>query len=101
MVFQHDNARPHTAATTRAFLDNNNVVTLKQPAYSPDFNLCDRWVFGRLELNRKHISFQSAEEIKEYVTEELKKVSKEELTAELERFKIDLKDVIDRDGAYL
>lgn len=37
-VFQHDNARPHTARLTTAFLQNNNINVLPWPSISPDLN---------------------------------------------------------------
>jgi len=38
VVFQHDNARPHTARITRARLAAANVNTMQWPAKSPDMN---------------------------------------------------------------
>jgi hypothetical protein len=37
-VFQQDNARPHTARLTTAFLTANNINTLSWPSLSPDLN---------------------------------------------------------------
>ncbi len=37
-VFQHDNARPHTARATVDFLANQNVTVLPWPSKSPDLN---------------------------------------------------------------
>ena len=37
-VFQHDNARPHTARITTDFLDQQNVNVMRWPARSPDLN---------------------------------------------------------------
>ena len=37
-LFQHDNARPHTARATAAFLQNSNVNILPWPSRSPDIN---------------------------------------------------------------
>lgn len=37
-LFQQDNARPHTARATMAFLANNNVRVLPWPSRSPDLN---------------------------------------------------------------
>ena len=37
-VFQHDNARPHTAIATRDFLQYSNINTMPWPALSPDLN---------------------------------------------------------------
>jgi hypothetical protein len=37
-VFQHDNARPHTARATVDFLANQNVIVLPWSSKSPDLN---------------------------------------------------------------
>ena len=37
-VFQHDNARPHTARLTTVFLRHHNINVLPWPSRSPDLN---------------------------------------------------------------
>lgn len=37
-VLMQDNARPHTAALTRQFLENHDITILNHPAMSPDLN---------------------------------------------------------------
>ena len=37
-IFQHDNARPHTARLTNVFLQGNNIQVLPWPSKSPDLN---------------------------------------------------------------
>ena len=37
-IFQQDNARPHTARITTAYLQNNNIPVLPWPPTSPDLN---------------------------------------------------------------
>ncbi|QQP42498.1 Histone-lysine N-methyltransferase SETMAR, partial [Caligus rogercresseyi] len=44
-----DNARPHTATDTREFLTWRDVKPVKQSPYSPDLNLCDRFLFRKLK----------------------------------------------------
>ncbi|QQP53989.1 Uncharacterized protein FKW44_006654 [Caligus rogercresseyi] len=44
-----DNARPHTATDTREFLTRRDVEPVKQSPYSPNLNLCDRFLFRKLK----------------------------------------------------
>jgi transposase len=37
-LFQHDNARPHTARVTTAYLQNKNIPVLPWPSKSPNLN---------------------------------------------------------------
>ncbi|XP_048241937.1 uncharacterized protein LOC125374714 [Haliotis rufescens] len=41
VLYQHDNARPHTARIVVDFLANNNVNVLPWPACSPDLSLIE------------------------------------------------------------
>ncbi|QQP35139.1 Uncharacterized protein FKW44_023284 [Caligus rogercresseyi] len=43
------NARPHTATDTREFLTRTDMEPVKQSPYSPDLNLCDRFLFRKLK----------------------------------------------------
>ena len=63
IVLHHDNARPHTAALTREFLEDNGVVLLTQPPYSPDLAPCDFWLFRNLKKFLRGKRFNSEEEI--------------------------------------
>ena len=47
-----DNARPDTSHATMAFIHDENIRIIKQAPYSPDTNLCDRYIFPRLEAKR-------------------------------------------------
>jgi transposase len=45
VVLLHDNARPHTAARTRALLEHLNWVLFDHPPYSPDLAPSDYRLF--------------------------------------------------------
>lgn len=38
LIFQHDNARPHAARVTQAFIQEARINVMDWPAYSPDLN---------------------------------------------------------------
>ena len=49
LVWQHDNARPHTRKDVASFFQWRKITLLKQAPYSPDLNLCDRWLFAHVK----------------------------------------------------
>lgn len=67
ILWMHDNARPHSAALTCQYLEDRGVRLLKQPAYSPDLNLMDRYIFRNFEANRKNVNFSDVNEIRRYL----------------------------------
>ena len=52
MTIQHDNARPHAAVLVQQWIASQNITLLPQPAYSPDTNLMDRYIFRNFETFR-------------------------------------------------
>jgi hypothetical protein len=101
MVIQHDNARPHTKASVSAFLDCCGVRLLPQSPYSPDYNLCDRWLFSRLENNRRFCNFVSEDHLKKYLTADFNAIGENEYCHQHDRLVADLKAVSERGGNYL
>ena len=61
MRLQQDNARPHVSLET--------IRLLPQPPYSPEVNLCDAYLFPRLEALRN--DFQTRDEIKQFLDQNL------------------------------
>ena len=49
ILLQHDNARPHTACTTVATINDLHFECLPHPAYSPDLAPSDFHMFGPLK----------------------------------------------------
>jgi histone-lysine N-methyltransferase SETMAR len=49
VLLQHDNARPHTARSTVATIQDLSFECLPHPPYSPDLALSDFHVFGPIK----------------------------------------------------
>ncbi len=59
MVVQHDNARPHVARNVTEWIETQHMSLLKQPPYSPDTNLMDRFLFRNYEVFRRGHDFEN------------------------------------------
>lgn len=60
-LFQHDNARPHTALATKKFLTDNRISVLLWPSYSPDLSIIENvWGFIKEELFKKNDQLKTA-----------------------------------------
>ena len=65
----HDNAKPHADKATTAYMQSRNIRLLRQPLYSPDVNLCDAYVFPRLEALT--IEFHDKSDLENFLNNEL------------------------------
>jgi len=61
--WQHENARPHKAFQTTAFLQRRDLTLIQQSPYSPDLNQCDAWLFAALKKHLRQHHFANQEEI--------------------------------------
>ena len=102
LKIMHDNARPHTAVLTTNFFEEHRIKHIKQPPYSPDMNLLDRYVFRNLEFARRNKSFNNKEEVEHFLNEFLnEKMTRFKLSRELNRLQEDLNMVIELEGNYI
>ena len=63
MVLLWDNARLHICSRTTTFLEQVKIQQLKQSPYSPDLNICDRFLFRKLKSGMKWITLGSHEDV--------------------------------------
>lgn len=101
MLLQLDNARPHTAAITQAYLANFGPTLVKQSPYSPDLNLCDRFLFTRLQEKLKLDHFDSADEVLFATKQYCREMPEETLRKEFLKLRDHCKSVIECGGDYI
>ena len=74
-----DNTLTHVALKTQAFLTKRNVDLVKQPTYSPDLNLCDRYLLRNVtNILRSHY-FEGHEHVKDSLQRVANSLSKDDL----------------------
>ena len=91
---------PPTELHLPIFDPQKNVTTLYHPLYSPDLSLPDYFLFPKLKMKLKGLQFVDVAEIQEAVTDELKKVQKEEFSAAFPKLYDCAKACIYAIGAY-
>jgi histone-lysine N-methyltransferase SETMAR len=78
IILHHDNARPHKAAITSAFLEEKGIELMPHPPYSPDLAPCDFWLFRKLKKFLRGKRFRSENEIDSAVHEFLASIPTED-----------------------
>ena len=71
----------HTAASVCQFLTPKNVTTIYHTPHSLDLSPPDYFLFPEIKIKLKGLHFADVADIQAAVTEELKKVQKEEFSA--------------------
>ena len=98
---QHDNARPHVAITVRNWLAAERINLLKQPPYSPDFNLMDRYLFRSYEVYRSGVNFDNSNDVEANINDFMTNLPANKLQKEFQQLKIHLENVIEAAGNYI
>uniref|UniRef100_A0A2S2NRT1 Mariner Mos1 transposase n=1 Tax=Schizaphis graminum TaxID=13262 RepID=A0A2S2NRT1_SCHGA len=73
-VLHHDNAPCHRVISIIQFLAAKNIPVAPQPPYSPNLSPCDFFLFPRIKIHLKGQHFGTLENIKMYVTDQLKAI---------------------------
>jgi histone-lysine N-methyltransferase SETMAR len=81
----HDNTPAHKDASVGQFFTPKNVRTFYHIPYSPDLSPTDYFLFPKLKMKLKGLHFANVAEIQEAVTDEIKKVQKEEFSAAFQK----------------
>ena len=93
----HENARPHVSGAVQ----EHNITWIRQPPYSPDMNLMDRFVFRNMEQARNGTCFQNIDDVNQFLATYLNGIRRGSLINELQRLRTNIQKNINRGGDYI
>ena len=88
-------------ASVCQFLLPKKITTLYHPPYSPDLSPPDYFLLPKLKMKIKGLHFADVADIQEAVTDELKKVQKEEFLVAFQKTHDRAKVRVYANGAFL
>ena len=101
LMLMWDNARPHSAHETQAFLVHRDIQPVKQPAYSPDLNLCDRFLFSKIKHRLQALDFEGNEDVKDCMPRVVRSLPEDELFKQLKKLRDHCQTVIKAGRDYV
>ena len=101
MILQMDNARPHTAAVTQDYLAAYGLKLVQQSPYSPDLNLCDRFLFTRLQESLRLEHFEGPAHVVKAAQHYCRSLTEETLKKEFAKLLEHCRAVIRCGGDYI
>jgi transposase len=101
LIWMHDNARPHVSASANEFFETRGICLLRQSPYSPDFNLCDRWLFAELKKGFKSISMDNPTDVMNSSLQLFRSIPTDRFQTELIHLKQHCALVIKSHGDYI
>ena len=98
-VFQHDNARPHTAAICRNFLQQQRIDVLPWPARSPDLSPIEH-LWDLLGRRVKARGPQTVQELEKYLIEEWNSIPQNKISNLIKSMRRRVLCVVEANGAH-
>lgn len=99
--FLHDNAPVHTAAISRAAIDNSGFTPLYHAPYSPDLAPSDFWLFQSLKKHLRGQRFSDSNELRDTVEKFLADCPKKFFQDAFLELVTRWKRCVERNGSYV
>ena len=100
LLLQMDNARPHALRLTQGFLAESGVQIIKQSPYSPDLNLCDRFLFRKIKSEPKGVYLTDQDDVRKSVQHIFRHIKKDFLVRQHWKLRDHAKRAIESGGHY-
>ena len=99
--WQHDNARAHDKNEVKQFFYRKNVKLIAQSPYSPDLNLCDRFLNNTIKNELRSRVFITSEEVKAADIECFRNIDQSVLRNKVDKLMDHRDKVIQCNGDYV
>ena len=100
-VFQHDNARPHTAHATVDFLANQNLTVLPWPSKSPDLNPTEHsWDDLDRRVHSRQPAPQTLQELMQALEQEWGRIPQDRIPRLIESMPRRVRAVLQANGGH-
>ncbi len=99
-IIHHDNASPHTAHDTVAFLTENQMTTMPHPPYSPDLAPADYFLFGRVKSQIRGHRHRNIDDMQTAVFRALRQIPQQEFHDAMNILPLRWMKCIQQGGAY-
>ena len=101
IFWQHDNARPHIKSCAKELIERRGVRLIYQSPYSPDLNLCDRWLNEYIKGFMRSEKFDSSDEVQERIIEIMRSTDADVYRKEIDKLLSHCQKVINAGGEYI
>lgn len=101
LIVHMDNAPVHTAGCVDDFVKRHAIKLAPHPPYSPDLAPSDFYLFGALKSRLAGMTFNSRDEIVEWITDEFERIPSDELMRAFHNWQRRLEECSMSDGSYL
>lgn len=101
LYLQHDNARPHVSNATQQFIHSRGVQLVKQSPYSPDMNICDRWLNQSIKEYLRKEDNDNADDVAEAALQFMRNTSVDIYFEQVRKLERHCARVINASGDYI
>jgi hypothetical protein len=101
LMIHFDNARPHKAKSIQTLIQEEDLINIPQPAYSPDIAPSDFFLFGYIKEKLKGTKCETTEELLERIKKILSGITPEMRISVFKEWMERLRRVVDTDGGYI
>lgn len=97
----HDNAPSHSSTIVTDYFEENDIILVPHPPYSPDLAPCDFWLFPLLKDKLRGTHYSSRHALGSAIFQCLQHIPKEDFATCFTQWKHRLQKCVDVDGEYV